>query len=254
MKKKQIRSTVCGVILAAAAISAAVGIRGYLLQKQAGYEYESIREEAGSGMPGENHAAAPSADIPIDFETLRERNPDVYAWITVPGTAVDYPVLQSASDNSYYLTHTIDGEKKPEGAIFTETDNRKDFEDPNTVIYGHDMKNGSMFHSLHNFMDREFFDSNRDVIIYTQDAVRHYRIFAAYLSDDRHILRSRDFSDPDVYGQYLEQVYAMRDIRSFVDPDTAAGVDDRIITLSTCYGTRHDVRYLVQAVLVSIDQ
>lgn len=251
MKKKYIVISIACIL--AAAICAVVGIYQYVQQLRAGQEYEKIREEAKK----EEATEEPETDhieIPIDFASLQAQNPDVYAWITVPGTNIDYPILQSASDNSYYLTHTIDGTESPEGSIFTENYNSKDFEDPNTVIYGHNMKNGSMFQNLHNYQDRDFFDNNRDVIIYTPDAIRHYKIFAAYLYDNRHILESFDFSDPWVYKQYLNQIFSIRDMNSFIDTDTEVGVEDKIITLSTCYGTQHDVRYLVQAVLVSIEK
>lgn len=256
--KKKVLIAVSIVIGAAAVICAVIGIREYLLQKNAGNEYEEIREEVGTGQPEpepEPEPEAPAVEIPIDFASLQARNPDVYAWITVPGTQVDYPILQSASDNGYYLDHTIDGEEKPEGSIFTENYNSKDFEDPNTVIYGHNMKNGSMFRTLHDYMDRAFFDNNKDVIIYTPDAIRHYRIFAAYLYDNRHILESYDyFQDPAVFQGYLNEVLTQRDMNAFIDTQTAVGADDKIITLSTCYGTQHNVRYLVQAVLVSIEK
>lgn len=251
MKKKYfVISIVC---ILAAAVCAGVGIYRYLQQERAGEEYEAIREEVKTEEPAEEPEAAP-VNIPIDFASLQAQNPDVYAWITVPGTNIDYPILESATDNSYYLSHTIDGTESPEGSIFTENYNSKDFEDPNTVIYGHNMKNGSMFQNLHNYQDRDFFDNNRDVTIYTPDAIRHYKIFAAYLYDNRHILESFDFSDPWVYKQYLDQIFSIRDMNSFIDTDIEVGVGDKIITLSTCYGTQHDVRYLVQAVLVSIEK
>lgn len=251
MKKKYIVISIVCVL--AALICVAIGIYQYVQQQTAGEEYKEIREEVKTQDPKEEPEAAP-VNIPIDFASLQAQNPDVYAWITVPGTNIDYPILQSASDNSYYLTHTIDGTESPEGSIFTENYNSKDFEDPNTVIYGHNMKNGSMFQNLHNYQDRDFFDNNRDVTIYTPDAIRHYKIFAAYLYDNRHILKSFDFSDPWVYKQYLNQIFSIRDMNSFIDTDTEVGVEDKIITLSTCYGTQHDVRYLVQAVLVSIEK
>ena len=237
----------------AAAICAAIGIYQYLQQQRAGEEYQEIREEVKTEEPVKE-LKTDSVEIPIDFTSLQAQNPDVYAWITVPGTNIDYPILQSATDNSYYLDHTLDGTESPEGSLFTENYNSKDFEDPNTVIYGHNMKNGSMFQNLHNYQDREFFNNNRDVTIYTPDAIRHYKIFAAYLYDNRHILESFDFSDPWVYKQYLVQIFSIRDMNSCIDTDTKVGVEDKIITLSTCYGTQHDVRYLVQAVLVSIEK
>lgn len=255
MKKKYIVISIICVL--AAGICTAIGIYQYMQQQRAGEEYQEIREEVKNDEPAEEPESEAKKDpvvIPIDFASLQARNPDVYAWITVPGTNIDYPILQSDGDNSYYLDHTMDGESSPEGSIFTEKYNSKDFEDPNTVIYGHNMKNGSMFQNLHNYQEREFFDNNRDVTIYTPDAIRHYKIFAAYFYDNRHILSSFDFSDPWVYKQYLDQIFSIRDMNSFIDTDTKIGVEDKIITMSTCYGTQHDVRYLVQAVLVSIEK
>lgn len=256
-KKKKILLAVSTVILLAAAICAGLAVRQYLLEENAGSRYEKIREEAGTGMPEDDSTGEPESapvEIPIDFAALQERNPEVYAWITIPGTAIDYPVLQSETDNAYYLTHTIDGTQSPEGSIYTENYNSKDFEDPNTVIYGHDMKNGSMFQNLLNYQDRSFFDANREVIIYTPDAIRHYQIFAAYLYDDRHLMQSFDFDDPVVYEQYLNMVLSARNMNSCIDTQTQIGADDKIITLSTCYGLQDNVRYLVQAVLVSIEK
>lgn len=241
------------VCVLAAAVCVGMGIYRYVQQQKAGDDYEKIREQVKTEEPEETTEDDP-VTIPIDFASLEAQNPDVYAWITIPGTNIDYPILQSGTDNSYYLTHTIDGTESPEGAIFTENYNSKDFEDPNTVIYGHNMKNGSMFRDLHEYQDREFFDQHRDVTVYTPDAIRHYKIFAAYLYDNRHILESFDFSNPWVYKQYLDQIFSIRDMNSCVDTDTQVGVEDKILTLSTCYGTQHDVRYLVQAVLVSIEK
>lgn len=257
-KKKKILLTVSIAIFIAAAICAVIAVNRYLQEKNAGGEYEEIREETGSGIPEENtEPEVPEKDpveIPIDFEKLQERNQDVYAWITIPNTDIDYPVLQSGTDNTYYLTHTIDRTESPEGAIFTENYNGKDFEDPNTVIYGHNMKNGSMFEDLLNYRDRNFFDENREVLIYTPDAIRHYRIFASYLYDDRHLLKSFDYDNTFIYEQYLNMVLSIRDMNSCIDTETEIGKDDKIITLSTCYGTQTHSRYLVQAVLVSIEK
>ena len=150
---------------------------------------EELREEAKTEEP-ETVEAEPEEekeplDIPVDFEALQAENPDIYAWITIPGTNVDYPILQLEGDNGYYLNHSVDGAGSIAGAIFTEDYNSKDFTDPNTIIYGHNMKNGSMFRTLHNYSDREFFDNNRDITIYMPDKILHYTIFAAYLYDSR---------------------------------------------------------------------
>ena len=254
MKKK--KSLVLAVIAGAAAIiCAAVGIWKYLAEKNAGSGYEELGETVKNEDTEEKpDTPDPPIVIPVDFEALKQRNPDVYAWITVPGTPIDYPILQSAEDNSYYLTHTIDHEEKTEGAIYTENYNSTSFEDANTLIYGHDMKNGTMFRSLLEYQDREFFEKNKEVIIYTPDAVRHYEIFAAYPYDNRHILLSFDFSDKSVYRQYLENIFSIRDMNAYIDTSVEVDTDDKIITLSTCYGAQREMRYLIQAVLTDTEQ
>ena len=85
-------------------------------------------------------AGTEQMENPIDFDSLTAQYPDIYAWIRIPGTKVDYPIVQREGDNGYYLNHTIDGKKKTEGSIYTEDYNSKDFGDANTVIYGHNMK------------------------------------------------------------------------------------------------------------------
>lgn len=187
--------------------------------------------------------------IPVKFEELQAVNPDVYAWITVPGTDIDYPILQHASDNTYYLMHNIDGSYGYPGCIYTENMNSKDFTDNNTVIYGHNMKNGSMFAQLHKFEDPDFFKENREVLIYLPDEVLHYTIFAAHIYDDRHLLYSFDFADPDVYQKYLDSVFNIRDMSANIDKDMTVTKDDQIITLVTCIGSQPNNRLLVQAVL-----
>ena len=187
--------------------------------------------------------------IPVKFEELQAVNPDIYAWITVPGTVIDYPILQHASDNTYYLMHNIDGSYGYPGCVYTENMNSKDFTDNDTVIYGHNMKNGSMFAQLHKFEDPDFFNENREVLIYLPDEVLHYTIFAAHIYDDRHLLYSFDFTDPEVYQKYLDSIFSTRDMSANIDKDITVTTDDQIITLVTCIGSQPNNRLLVQAVL-----
>lgn len=255
MKKRKIIALIC---LGLGLTCGAIGIYKYIEEKNAGKEYEKLQQEVvkEEPKPVEEPELEPvsKVEIPIDFAALQQQNPDVYAWIQVPGTEVDYPILQSSNDNTYYLNHTIDGEEKKEGAIFTENYNTKTFEDPNTVIYGHDMKNGSMFQSIHKYMDRSFFDNNRDIVIYMPDQILRYKIFAAYLTDNRHLLMNYNFWSKDEYQQYLNSIFSMRDMNAFIDTSTEVTTEDKIITLSTCYAGISTQRYLVQAVLVSIEK
>lgn len=260
MKKRMVAAIIC---LSLGILFGGIGLYKYMEEKQAGTEYEKIREEVvektnqkkpqTETLPEEKQEETSAVDIPIDFQALQQQNPEVYAWIQIPQTAVDYPILQSSTDNRYYLNHTINGEEKKEGAIFTENYNTKTFEDPNTIIYGHDMKNGSMFQSIHQYMDRSFFDANRDITIYMPEKILHYKIFAAYLTDNKHLMMTYNFWDQDVYQQYLDNIFSMRDMNAFVDTSMEVTAKDKIITLSTCYAGISTQRYLVQAVLVSIE-
>ncbi len=255
MKKKTILSCLLG---AAAVLCLIVGGLHFMREQKAGEEYQELQEEAKEEEPEpemaeEEPETEEPFDIPIDFETLQAENPDIYAWITIPGTNVDYPILRREGDNGYYLNHSVDQTESIAGAIFTEDYNSMDFSDPNTIIYGHNMKNGSMFRTLHNYSDRDFFDNNREITIYMPDRILHYTIFAAYLYDSRHLMLSFDFQDKDVFRSYLDGIRNMRDMNAFVDTDIEVTEEDKIITLSTCYKGQADRRYLVQAVLVSIE-
>ena len=104
----------------------------------------------------------------IDFNYWQNRNADVYAWIRIPGTKIDYPVVQGDEDG-YYLSHDIDKESNIYGAIYTEKVNGKDFSSPNTVLYGHHMKDGSMFQGLHRFQEESYLKEHNQVYLYLPD-------------------------------------------------------------------------------------
>lgn len=260
--KKQ-RYILGGILVLMALFCGGVGIRHLMQEKDAGKVYEELREtvveekepdfEEETGELEEAEEELPiEVEIPIDFEALKEQNEDVYAWIRIPGTNVDYPILQDEEDNGYYLNHTIDGVEALEGSIYTENYNTIYFDDPNTVIYGHNMKNGSMFRTLHNYEDKTFFDENRVIYIYQPDRILEYRIFAAYVYDNRHLLLSFDLEDSQVFQRYIDDVFNIRAANAHIDSSMEVGVDDRILTLSTCNAGIKTQRYLVQAVLISI--
>lgn len=190
-----------------------------------------------------------SADLPVNIAEIQKEMPDVYGWIEIPGTKVNYPVVQREDDNLYYLDRTPEGSSNIEGSIFSEDYNRRDFTDPVTVLYGHNMKNGDMFGELHLFEDKSFFDANRDLYIYLKDKKLTYRIFAAVLFDNRHIMQSYDFSSEDSFLLFIREIMSIRNMRSNVDGDVSILPTDNILTLSTCHGMGSDYRYLVLGVL-----
>lgn len=187
---------------------------------------------------------------PIDFDKLHEVNQDVYAWIDIPGMDIQYPILQHRYDDKYYLDHTIDHVEGYPGSIYTHTVNAKDFTDFNTVIYGHNMEFGSMFGTLKNYRDQDFFNEHREIKIYTPEEELDYEIFAAVVYDDR--LITDYFDDDEEYDrqQYLDSILGNRDINSIIVSDYDVTTDDHILTLSTCIYGEPEHRYLVVAKLI----
>ncbi len=187
---------------------------------------------------------------PVDFATLQTLNPDIYGWLFIPGTNVDYPLACSSPDKAddFYLDHNIYGQYEFAGTLYSEKKNGTDLTDRNTVIYGHNMLNGTMFRTLHNFEDAAFFEENDTFYIYAPGHIYTYTIFAAYEYDNRHILNSFDFEDDAVWADYLAYATAPTSMNCHTR-DVEVTTADRIVTLSTCVGTNKKARYLVQGVL-----
>ena len=185
----------------------------------------------------------------LDWKKLHAINPDIYAWIYIPNTEVEYPIVQHPSEDEYYLNRNLDGSFGKPGCIFTQHYNHKDFLDLNTVVYGHNMKSGRMFRSIHQFEDKKFFEENPYIYVYTEDRVLIYEVFAAYLSDDSHILNTNDLTTTEGYAHYLEKVYRESKSGNVRDDITVTAMN-RILTLSTC-ASRSNQRYLVQGVLLN---
>lgn len=225
----------------------------YLSQSKNEKVYEELQKEVVKPEKEETKESVEEShvEIPIDFAELQAKNPDIYAWIQIEGTNVNYPVAQSATDNEYYLNYTIDGQEGYPGSIYTENWNTKEFTEFNTIIYGHDMKDGSMFQNLHNYSDSTYMEQHPNVVIYTPDKKLTYQIFAAVVYDDRHILHSYDFAFADQRQAFLDSIYNSRNMGNVIRNDVPVNTDSRILTLSTCMTGQDDKRFLVEAVLIS---
>lgn len=169
-------------------------------------------ENAGGGSQGTGLANESAADGHVDFEALQKENPDVFAWLYVPGTGIDAPVLQSPISDDYYKSHGQDGKEGDEGALYTEMPNMMNMCDFNTIIHGKDDKDGDLFAGLHKFEDPDFFEKNEEFYIYLPDNVLTYEVFAAYYDDGSDILRRFDFTTYAGCEAHLEQIYAAREM------------------------------------------
>ena len=189
-------------------------------------------------------------DNPIHFQELQKKNKDVYAWITIPGTDVDYPVVQASADkdDNFYLDHNIEQEYEFSGMIYSQRLNRKSFNDSVTVLYGHNMLNGSMFATLHRFEDEQFFQKHDTITVYTPGHILTYRIVSAYIYDNRHILNTFDFSQKKDLKAYFNSITNPKSMVKNVRDNLSLSTRDHILTLSTCTSSDSQ-RYLVQGVL-----
>ena len=232
------------IILAIAVLVCVVCLGRFGWIKYQNHKTEQARQEtlkaiASTEFTGENDGDEPEK-VPagvkhgqkIDFKKLIKINSDIYAWIYVPGTKYNF-------------------KNEPEfaGCIYTEKANKKDFTDPNTIFYGHNMRNGSMFQNLHKFEDEQFFNKHKEVYVYTPKKTYTYTIFAAYKFDDRHLLKTFNFKNKAKFENYLRNVKNIRDMESHIRTKQKVTSSDKIITLSTCVGGQPHNRYLVQAVL-----
>lgn len=243
------------VVSAAIVIAICIWKIGYLIQlDQSEKVYEQLRTEyieesleqdqnPNSDMKESNESE--KTQTTIDAPGLQETNEDIYAWITVDNTQINYPVLQNEKDD-YYLEHCINLKKGLPGCIYTNSCSKEDFSAWNTVIYGHNMKNGTMFGSLK--IEKDFFDSLSTVTIITKEQKICYQIFAIVEFSDTYI--------PDTYNEesvsdrekYILDIKKAAEENGYIREDINITTETPIITLSTCIRGKENKRLLVIAV------
>ncbi len=186
----------------------------------------------------------------VDFEALWEINTDVIGWLKVPGTNVDYPVLCSVEKaDDYYLNTTIDHKAGLPGSIYIEKYNMVDFSDPVTVVYGHNLKNKTMFSQLHKYEDEAFFQENPYFYIYQPGRTFKYHIFAAVAFDDRYILGDYgSFRDDAEFSRYVSDLKAQ--MTGHINGNVSVQPGSHVVSLSTCIAGHPNQRWIVSGLLV----
>ena len=190
----------------------------------------------GSGVP-----------IDVNFEMLREMNAGAVGWLYSPNTPINYPVVQS-EDNSYYLKHLYNGQNNSSGAIFMDALNNPNLTDANTIIYGHNMKNGSMFATLQNYSEWWYYQQHPTLYYMTED--RDYRIdvFACYPEAPESEVYTINFDSAQTYAGYLQRMWS----KSEISVNVPMSANDNIMTLVTCTGY-NSARYVVQGKITPIN-
>ena len=176
----------------------------------------------------------------VDFDSLKKENSDVVGYLTVNGTNINYVVVKG-SDNEFYLNHNFYKEPSVHGWIFADSRNKYDGNDKNLIIYGHNTLDGSMFGSLKNVFNENWYkDSNNYIIKYiTESGSYKYKVFSIYSVDVEEYYISTDFASIDDYEYFLKTLKS----RSFYNYNVDIATSDNILTLSTCTsnGTRRVV-------------
>jgi sortase B len=183
----------------------------------------------------------------IDFDSLEEINPDVVGWIGYEGLEIDYPLVQG-EDNEYYLNHLFTLERNKLGAIFLDYRNQSDFSDRNTIVYGHNMKDGSMFSSLTKYKDNAYYIDNPDLLLITKEHTYRIEFFAGLVIDGSYESVYYDFNDDEDFTQYIDSLVQNSTFKSSVN----VGVGDRIISLVTCSYEFNNARYALYGKLVEL--
>lgn len=167
----------------------------------------------------------------VDFKKLKSENSDVVAYIKVNNTNIEYPIVKT-SDNNFYLNHSFDKSKNSRGWIFADYKNKFDNTDKNIVIYGHNMRDESMFGSLKNILNEEWYNNteNMNITFLTENGNYIYKVFSIYKIESEDYYIKTNFKNDEDYEKFLNTI-KNRSIKNF---DIKLNVNDKIITLSTC--------------------
>ena len=196
------------------------------------------------GEDGENDGE--DGRFRVNFEELLKINPDTVGWLRFyPEPAqINYPLVQG-EDNSLYLNKTFSANDNTVGAIFVNVYNQSDFNDRNTIIYGHRMKDNSMFHDLARYEDKSFWEANPYFYIYTPDGREIvYHIYSAGVVKDTSDTYLTEFASDEEYQEFLNMT---RDVAAY-DTGIMPDVGDQIVTLSTCTKDSNEDRFVVRGV------
>ena len=180
----------------------------------------------------------------INFNRLEKINPDVIGWIYVPGTKIDYPVVQG-EDNEEYLHKTFDAKENSSGAIFMDKDGKSDFLADNNLIYGHHMKNGTMFADLLKFREKSFIKKSPYIFLVTPDQTRKLRVISAY-ADKAQGSIPIVFADQQSRQQYLKTIRDKSEVSVGISEKTEKGIQ-KIYTFVTCSYEKENYRTFVHA-------
>lgn len=255
MKDKKVKTNwpyrLIVTVLAVVILVSGIGVvRDYMESRRSREEYERLaklaqtEETTKEETPVETETKLEEEPYvsPIDFAALAGINSDIVGWIRIPDTAIDYPIVQ-CEDNDKYLTTGFEGETNRAGAIFLDFESDSDFRGRNSVIYGHNMKNGTMFKDIVKYKDKDYFEAHRTILLYTPERTIHLKALAAYYDEAKPVARMTKFKSQESFDEF---------VKAMLTPCTFAELPDqplpRIYSLITCSYEIDDARTFLFAV------
>ena len=221
----------------------------YLEYKKGSDEYSSLEQQyilSGEGAEEVDKVSGePVMKNPVDFDSLKKINTEIIGWLNVEAMDISYPVTQS-KDNDFYLHRTFEKTYNFAGCIFLDYESKKDFSDRNSIIYGHNMKNGSMFGKLKKFYQEGVYEESPYFWIYTPDKIYKYEIFSCQEVGATSKTYQLEFRNDKDFMEYIKNAFEKSVVKSDIEVDK----DDKIVTLSTCTGN-DATRFIVQGKLIN---
>ena len=219
----------------------------YFMYREGVQEYEDLRtyvKETDEDDHTEGTDGSDGKQTVVDFKALKKINPDIVAWIRIPDTSIDYPVVQG-NDDSYYLTHTFKKTEHVAGAIFLDSDNNADFSDDKNIIYGHNMKNGTMFSDVTQYRNKGYYTEHPVIEFETAQGLKRYAVFAvAQVKNNDEWYAFHIAADESEYDTKIAEIKS----RSLYGTEITPIYGQQLITLSTCYGATKSDRIIVVGV------
>lgn len=248
MAKKKRKLTKFGRILSDILIVVCLGIAGFSgwnLYKEL-HEYKVSEQTYTELLPKVTVKDEETQETTgYDWDSLREMNADIAGWIKMDDSTIDYPFVKG-QDNEYYLHHLFNGEYNNSGCVFIDVNNNSDFSDKNTVMYAHNMRNGTMFAAIEQFKNASYYDTHKEIHIYTPN--QNYIVYpvAGMLSNGQDDYVRTSFSDDNDFMNYVSRFVQNSTFTSEVSIEAT----DKIVMLSTCNYDTYDGRYVLIGKLV----
>ena len=198
-------------------------------------------------LPQRESLYAQPRQISMDFTELQKINGDIIGWLYAEGTKIDNPVVLT-DNNTYYLNHLYSGEVNGSGSLFADFRNHRDFSDKNTVIYGHHMRNGSMFGSIEEYRSQDFYESAPTMMLYTPEGDYLIELISGTDESGNDQFVKFEFENDKEFEEYID---SFRE-RSTFKSDVEVRPQDKLISLCTCTYVFNNARYMLIGRLVEI--